>query len=76
MAPPDTIRILDLCPGREDARIECEIREVALNDKAVQYEALSYVWGDSAGRKTIKVAGCEVVNGNAQPTISALSTSG
>jgi hypothetical protein len=52
----DKIRILDLLPGKEDDRIECEIREVSLSD-GIEYEALSYVWGDKRNGRWIRIAG-------------------
>lgn len=56
----DQIRLLDLLPTDGDvdnAPIRCNLRVVRLSDEP-QYEAVSYVWGDSAGvKKPIEIAG-------------------
>jgi len=59
MALRDKIRILDVLPGKEEDDIECDIRVAALGD-GVQYEALSYIWGDRVDRKIVRVAGHEI----------------
>ncbi len=48
------IRLLILLPG--SGTIECLLRIVSL-DEALQYEALSYVWGDTTVQKEIRVNG-------------------
>lgn len=46
------IRLLELFPGNVEAEIECRLSKVALSAKP-DYEAISYVWGDSTGTETI-----------------------
>lgn len=41
------IRLLDILPGEFDDEIRCLLRHVSVNDKP-DYEALSYVWGDTS----------------------------
>lgn len=55
------IRLLGLLPGKAAEPIQCTIEVVSLNANPL-YEALSYVWGDSANRKDINVGGqrCDV----------------
>jgi len=52
------IRLLDLLPYSDDgdSQIKCDIRVASLTDEP-QYEALSYVWGNSAILKIIEVSG-------------------
>ena len=50
------IRVLDILPGRWEDEVKCDVRVVSL-DENPQYEGLSYVWGESAERKTIDVSG-------------------
>ena len=45
LSSPSSIRILDLHPGTPGSEIGCSLREVSLAD-AVDYHALSYVWGE------------------------------
>lgn len=47
---------MDLFPGNSDEAIRCSIRIVSL-DGNEEYEALSYVWGDSAAQEEIDVSG-------------------
>ncbi|RFU32262.1 hypothetical protein B7463_g4088, partial [Scytalidium lignicola] len=59
----DEIRLVDLLPspnGVDDPFISCDIRVVSLSD-GPQYEALSYVWGETSAPKIpISVAGSEI----------------
>jgi hypothetical protein len=41
------IRLLHLLPGAKDDELRCSFTVVSL-DEAVEYEALSYVWGDAS----------------------------
>jgi hypothetical protein len=52
------IRLLAIQPGCPETSIECELYQVPL-DSSPKYIALSYVWGDTANPKHIRV--------NAQP---------
>ncbi|KAF1829547.1 hypothetical protein BDW02DRAFT_509686, partial [Decorospora gaudefroyi] len=54
------IRVLDLLPGDGSDEIQCQVRVVDL-DKQPDYEALSYVWGDTTIRKSIQVSGNTVM---------------
>ena len=51
-----SIRILELHPGADDSHIICTLHVVSLDDHP-EYEALSYVWGDSRKTKPITVGG-------------------
>ncbi|KAK8011020.1 hypothetical protein PG990_009985 [Apiospora arundinis] len=56
----DAIRVFDLLPAISPrAPVEVRLREVSLttSDVKVQYEALSYVWGDATQGKSILFAG-------------------
>lgn len=48
------IRLLHLLPGDDDAELSCVFSLVSLDDKP-DYEAVSYVWGDSLDRRRINV---------------------
>lgn len=50
------LRILLLGPGTRGSSIECEMR-VVTDPKTTQYEALSYVWGDTTQSRTIHCNG-------------------
>jgi hypothetical protein len=58
MISGNEIRLLDLLPFSDDGetQIRCDIRVAFLADEP-QYEALSYVWGDSAILTNIEVSG-------------------
>lgn len=47
------IRLLTLQPGPDRSNIECTLSPVSLHDLPA-YEALSYSWGDSECKSTIK----------------------
>jgi hypothetical protein len=51
------IRILQLQPGCWTNRISCNLKIVSLEDKQLEYEALSYVWGSRANPVEISVEG-------------------
>ncbi len=53
-----SIRILTLNPNSWDTLIECDIRDVSLDD-IVPYEALSYTWGDNTTPRRILLNGLE-----------------
>ena len=48
------IRLLALFPGEMGSRIRCSLTVVALEDR-LQYEALSYTWGDESNPSEVKV---------------------
>ncbi|KAJ4368410.1 hypothetical protein N0V83_006767 [Neocucurbitaria cava] len=48
------IRLLHLQPGDDEAELTCFFSLVSLDDKP-DYEAVSYVWGDSLDRRRINV---------------------
>jgi hypothetical protein len=48
-----TIRLLHVVPGEEDSPIQCSLSFRGLDDTAVTYFALSYVWGPSTDRQRI-----------------------
>jgi hypothetical protein len=43
----DSIRVLELYPGKAEDPIHCALIEVPLEDSEDTYEAVSYVWGDT-----------------------------
>jgi hypothetical protein len=54
LATPTSIRLLHLHAGTEDGKVHCSL-SVHEFEEAPKYEALSYVWGQSGGTKTIWV---------------------
>lgn len=56
---PDTIRVLELLPGRDSDRIQCELRRTTRSE-APQYEALSYAWGDLSEKTEISCGGSKL----------------
>jgi hypothetical protein len=48
-------RLLLLQPGKFESRIECVIQNASLDRDDLEYEALSYVWGDDSARVPIWV---------------------
>lgn len=57
------IRVLLLLPDRDiDATIQCQLVYASLDDEDLQYEALSYGWGDPEPAQDIEVDGtaCQV----------------
>jgi hypothetical protein len=60
---PQSIRLLQIEPGAEGSEIHCLVFDYTIQQDCVSgpYEALSYVWGDSAERQRIylKDAGSE-----------------
>jgi hypothetical protein len=54
------IRILNLSPGVRQDVVICDLRVVDLDEKP-EYEALSYVWGETKDGKNIVVSGHPVV---------------
>src|SRR3954469_26035517 len=56
-----SIRLLQIYPGNiEDEEISCELRTIERLETAPPFQALSYVWGDSADTEEIIVNGIEV----------------
>lgn len=53
---PSELRILLLAPGKRGSSIECEMRVVP-SPTTAQYEALSYVWGDTTQSRSIHCNG-------------------
>lgn len=52
----DDIRVLTLHPGSDLAPVKCSLRTVSLSDiDRTQFEAISYVWGDSKLRAGIQL---------------------
>jgi hypothetical protein len=52
-------RLLELCPGEQDEPIIVTLRCVSL-DEPFLYAALSYTWGITAGKRTVRVNGKDV----------------
>ena len=53
------IRLCDIAPRISDEPISCELRTVSL-DENIEYDALSYVWGDANDQQVIWVNGLEL----------------
>ncbi|EUC41293.1 hypothetical protein COCMIDRAFT_40509 [Bipolaris oryzae ATCC 44560] len=54
----DSLRILTLHPSLKDSDpIACTIQHASLSDASLEYEALSYTWGDSNPTKKIELNG-------------------
>lgn len=51
----DSIRLLELLPGPKDSPLSCRL-SVARKDDHLEYEALSYAWGDPVFSESIKEA--------------------
>lgn len=51
------IRVLTLLPGDTNEPLECSLSVAPLGDEFVQYNALSYVWGDPQDTTMVKVNG-------------------
>jgi hypothetical protein len=49
---PGKIRVIILRKGNQEDGISCSLEEVSL-DERIQYEALSYCWGDQENPATI-----------------------
>src|SRR5437763_1583854 len=52
----ETVRVITVLPGDEDAEIECMIEHTSL-EAPKPYIALSYVWGDPTVKKCIRLNG-------------------
>lgn len=52
----ENLILLDLFPGQHSEDIICETRTACLG-KSVPYEAVSYVWMEAGGRRSIQVSG-------------------
>jgi hypothetical protein len=50
----DSIRLLKLLPGDEDAEIECRLAEVSLQSRS-SYDAVSYRWGVSPASGRVRI---------------------
>ncbi|TQN64978.1 Heterokaryon incompatibility protein 6, OR allele, partial [Colletotrichum shisoi] len=63
---PEHIRLLELKPATKRLDpIRCSLRTVPLGQAALDYEAISYVWGDKSLAKIVEVDGADVhVTGN------------
>ena len=56
-----SIRLLVLHPAKtgDRDRLDASLHEVSLDDKGVEYEAISYTWGDEQNQQTIRIVGQE-----------------
>ena len=54
------IRLIRLLPGSFDAPIHCELFEASLDDAELQYQAISYAWGDASITQCIECNGLDV----------------
>jgi hypothetical protein len=52
----DAVRLIELLPDDNDSEIRCNLQAVFLTD-SIQYEAISYYWGDPANTTPIFVNG-------------------
>jgi Heterokaryon incompatibility protein (HET) len=44
--PSQEIRVIDVLPGFRNDPIECRLQSQRLNDPSMEFEALSYEWGE------------------------------
>jgi hypothetical protein len=59
--PPNSIRVLELHLGSNEAEIECNlINNPPPSNEATAYEALSYFWGDASDCVSIAVNGARL----------------
>jgi hypothetical protein len=65
---PGQIRVLQLAPGQKDDFFSGELITANIDDDALKYDALSYMWGDPAPMNTI------YLSGKALPIASNLNT--
>ena len=54
------IRLIRLLSDSFDAPIHCELFEASLDDTELQYQAISYAWGDASITQCIQCNGLEV----------------
>jgi hypothetical protein len=54
------IRLIRLLPDSFDAPIRCELFEASLDNAELQYQAISYAWGDAAITQCIECNGLDV----------------
>jgi hypothetical protein len=54
---PDQIRILHLAPGNKGDALTGEFRVSNFDDNAIEYDALSYMWGDPTPADRIYLSG-------------------
>lgn len=52
MPPPGSFRIAEILPGREDDPVSCLLHTTDLS-KSIEYEAISYAWGDPNTRAIV-----------------------
>ena len=45
LSQPRALRVAILLPGKAEAALQVLIREHDLDDKSLEYEAMSYCWG-------------------------------
>ena len=55
-APRDAVRLIELLPDDNASEIRCNLQAVSLSN-SIQYEAISYCWGDPANTTPIFVNG-------------------
>jgi Heterokaryon incompatibility protein (HET) len=60
LGQPTSFRLLKVLPGEFAKPLRCSLVECALDSK-VQYEALSYTWGDPRDRGSITCDGREIL---------------
>jgi hypothetical protein len=60
LIPPLSFRLLKVFPSEFSSPLSCSLFECPLDDE-VQYEALSYVWGDPRDRESITCDGKEIL---------------
>jgi hypothetical protein len=65
---PGQIRILQLAPGNKSETLIGELLIMDFDEKFIEYDALSYMWGDPASTDTI------YLSGSALPIASNLAT--
>jgi hypothetical protein len=59
MHPQNSFRVLELLPGQEEDPISCLLHIVEWSNP-LEYEAISYAWGDANDRKSVTCQGTEL----------------
>jgi hypothetical protein len=68
----DSIRLIELLPGREDFPLRCNIFQACRSRNEIRYEALSYAWGEPKFVRQLEEAATRTVISITQSLYEAL----
>jgi hypothetical protein len=68
----DSIRLIELLPGREDFPLRCNIFQACRSRNAIRHEALSYAWGEPKFVRQLEEAATRTVISITQSLYEAL----